>query len=91
MECFIKVALNIRNLNPEVALHHMVTTLRPRQFIVELCMTPTIDLDELRQRAAKLMQLKWLKDFINKLRVETMSIEKKIIRQRDNTQGRFST
>ena len=41
--------LNIRNLNFEVALHHLDPTLRLRPFTNNLCKKPTLDLDELRQ------------------------------------------
>ena len=41
IEIFEKIIVNIRNLNPEVALHHMVMTLRPRPFIDRLCKKPT--------------------------------------------------
>ena len=48
MERFGKLALQIRNLNPEVTLHHMVTALRPGPFTDSLCMEPASSLDELR-------------------------------------------
>jgi len=51
MERFGKVSLQIRNLNLEVAL-------RPGPFIDNLCKNPTLDLDELQQKATKFMQLK---------------------------------
>jgi len=37
MECFGKVALSICNLSPEVTMHHMITTLRPKPFTGSLC------------------------------------------------------
>jgi len=55
MERFGKVVLNIRNLNLEVAMHHMVTALKPEPFSDSLCNKPVADMDELRQRAAKFM------------------------------------
>lgn len=36
IECFSKMMLNIRNLNPEVALHHLITTLRSGPFVDNL-------------------------------------------------------
>jgi len=77
MKRFGNVALNIRNLNPKVGLLHMVTTLRQGPFAHDLCMTPIADLDGLRQRATKFMELEELKDFRNKVRVKTMSTEEK--------------
>jgi len=56
MERFRKVALNIQNLNPKVAMHHLVTALKPGPFSDSLCMNSTIDIDELCQRAAMFMQ-----------------------------------
>jgi len=70
MERFGKLALQIRNLNPEVTLHHMVTALRPGLFADSLCMEPTSSLDELRRRATKFMQLEELKEVRNHARAE---------------------
>jgi len=55
MERFGKVTLNIKNFNHEVTLHDMVTTLSPRPFPNDLCMTPAANLDKLAQHAAKFM------------------------------------
>jgi len=63
MDRFSKMALDIRNLSPEVVMHHMVTTLKPRPFSDSLCMQPATTLDELCQRATKYMQLEELKEF----------------------------
>jgi len=52
---FGKTAMSIRNLIPEVAMHHMLTALRPRPFADSLCMQLASSLDELRRRAAKFM------------------------------------
>jgi len=38
---FGKVAMSIRNLNPDVAIHHMLATLRPSPFADSLCMQPS--------------------------------------------------
>jgi len=67
---FSKVAMSIRNLIPDVAMHHMLTTLRPGPFADNLCMQPTDSLDELRKRAAKYMQLEELREFRNQARAE---------------------
>jgi len=37
MERFGKVALDIRNLSPEVTMHHMITTLKPNPFADNFC------------------------------------------------------
>ncbi|XP_068483121.1 uncharacterized protein [Phaseolus vulgaris] len=52
---FNKVAMNIRNLSSDVAMHHMLTTLRPGPFADNLCMQPADSLDELRKRVTKYM------------------------------------
>jgi len=55
MDRFSKMALDIRNLSPEVAMHHMVTALKPGPFSDSLCMQPATTLDESRQRTTKYM------------------------------------
>jgi len=62
---FGKVAMSIRNLSPDVALHHMLTALRLGPFADSLCMQPAASLDKLRRRAAKVMQLEELRQFRN--------------------------
>jgi len=63
IERFGKVALSIQNLSPEVALHQLVTALRPKPFSYSLCKRLVGSMDELRQRAAKFMQLEELRKF----------------------------
>ena len=46
---FSKVAMSIQNLSPNVAMHHMLTTLLPGAFADNLCMQPADSLDELRK------------------------------------------
>jgi len=55
MEQFGKISLNISNLNPEVAMHHLITTLKPDPFVDNLCKKPVNNLDKLRTRATKFM------------------------------------
>ena len=63
MDRFGKVALSIHNLSLKVTMHHMITTLKPRPFADNLCKKPTVNLDELRQRASKFMQMEELREF----------------------------
>ncbi|XP_068486801.1 uncharacterized protein [Phaseolus vulgaris] len=84
---FSKTAMSIRNLSPEVAMHHMLTALRPGPFADSLCMQPVTNLDDLRRQAAKFMQLEELREFRNNARAEA-SGEKKEDRER---QGRSRT
>ncbi|XP_068483323.1 uncharacterized protein [Phaseolus vulgaris] len=77
MERFGKVALGIRNLSPEVTMHHMITALKPGPFADSLCKKPATNLDELRQRASKFMQMEELREFRNQARID--GSEKKVI------------
>ena len=70
MKRFSKVTLNIQNLCPDVAMHHMVTTLQPRPFVDSVCKKPVVNLDELRQRDAKYMQLEELREYKSQARIE---------------------
>lgn len=65
MECFEKVALNIHNLNLNIALHYLITTLKLRPFVDNICKNPVANLDELKTRPAKFMQMEKLKVFHN--------------------------
>ena len=87
MDRFGKVALNIRNLCPEVAMHHMVTTLKPGPFSDSLCMQLTANLDELTHRATKFMQLEELREFHAKAQV-LEELKKKVDKGRPMPSGR---
>jgi len=74
---FSKVAMSIRNLSPDVAMHHRLTALRPGPFADNLCMQPADSLDELRKRAAKYMQLEELRELRNQAYAEAGGERKK--------------
>jgi len=79
MQRFGKMDLGIQNLSPEVTMHHMITTLKPRPFADSLCKKLTTNLDELRQRASNFMQMEELREFRNQARTyggEKMIIER---------------
>ncbi|XP_068491909.1 uncharacterized protein [Phaseolus vulgaris] len=63
-------------------MHHMITALKLGPFADSLCKKPAINLDELRQRASKFMQMEELREFRNQVRVdggEKMVIERENI------------
>ncbi|XP_068477276.1 uncharacterized protein [Phaseolus vulgaris] len=83
---FNKVAMSIRNLSPNVVMHHMLTALCQGPFADNLCMQPATSLDELRKRTAKFMQLEELREFRNQARAEAN--EEKSKEEKDR-QGRL--
>jgi len=84
---FNKVAMSIRNLSPDVAMHHMLTTLCPGPFADNLCIQPTDSLDELRKRHAKYMPLEELREFHNQAHADADWEKNK---EEKNRQGRPS-
>jgi len=42
---------------PEIVMHHLVRAIRPRRFTKSLIKRPTKNMDELRTRATKFMQI----------------------------------
>ncbi|XP_020201848.1 uncharacterized protein LOC109787708 [Cajanus cajan] len=76
MERFGKMTLSIRNLDPAVAMHHLTTALRPGPFVNSLCKKPPRDLDDLRQRATKYMQMEELAEFRSQNRPDLFPAKK---------------
>ena len=58
-------------------MHHLVTALKPGPFVDSLCKKPMSNLDELRTRATKFMQMEELNEFRNTTQSDTR--EKKYI------------
>ncbi|XP_020211749.1 uncharacterized protein LOC109796489 [Cajanus cajan] len=79
MSRFNKAALEIRDLNPAVALHHLTTTLKPGPFANSICKKPPTDMDYLRRHADKYMQIEELAEFCNQARADiAIKIEKPV-------------
>ncbi|XP_020209081.1 uncharacterized protein LOC109794021, partial [Cajanus cajan] len=70
MSRFNKAALEIRDLNPVVALHHLTTALKLGPFANSICKKPLTDMDDLRRHADKYMQMEELAEFRNQARAE---------------------
>ncbi|XP_068483393.1 uncharacterized protein [Phaseolus vulgaris] len=66
MDRFSKVCMSIRNLNPEIAMHHLVSTILPGRFTESLIKRPPYNMDELRTRATKFMQIEEHVDYHRK-------------------------
>ncbi|XP_027348031.1 uncharacterized protein LOC113859462 [Abrus precatorius] len=76
MERFGKVSLSIHNLELAVAMHHLTTAFKPGPFVNNICKKPPADLDELRSRAAKYMQIEELFEYRNQVRMDRGSNSK---------------
>ncbi|XP_020230876.1 uncharacterized protein LOC109811526 [Cajanus cajan] len=62
--------MEIGDLNPAVALDRLSTALRPGPFVNSLCKKPPIDMNDLRRRAEKYMQMEELLETRNQARAE---------------------
>ncbi|XP_020238858.1 uncharacterized protein LOC109817913 [Cajanus cajan] len=70
MDRFNKIAMEIGDLNLVVALDRLSTALRPGPFVNSLCKKPPVDMNDLRRRAEKYMQMEELAETRNQARVE---------------------
>jgi len=57
MDKFSMVCMGIRNLNPDIAMHHLVSVILPGRFTESLIKRPPYNMDELRTIATKFMQI----------------------------------
>ena len=76
MDRFNKVCIGIRNLNPEIAMHHLVSVILPSRFTESLIKRPPYDMDELRTRATKFMQIEKHVDYHRKIQAEASEKER---------------
>ncbi|XP_020240629.1 uncharacterized protein LOC109819334 [Cajanus cajan] len=70
MDRFNRIAMEIGDLNPAVALDRLSTALRPGPFVNSLCKKPPVDMNDLRRRAEKYMQMEELAETRNQARAE---------------------
>ncbi|XP_020219350.1 uncharacterized protein LOC109802400 [Cajanus cajan] len=70
MDRFNKIAMEIGDLNPAVALDRLSTALKPGPFVNSLCKKPPLDMNDLRRRAEKYMQMEELAETRNQARAE---------------------
>ena len=67
MDKFSRIVVQIRNLNPKVALHSMLIALQPGKFADNLCKKPPNSMDELRERAKGYIQMEEMSRFRNEV------------------------
>jgi len=84
MDRFSKVCMSIRNLMPKIAMHHLVGAIQPGKFTENLIKRPVRDMDELRTRATKFMQIEEHVDYHKAYQAETTSKESKKEKGRGN-------
>jgi len=76
MDIFNKVCMGIRNLNPEIAMHYLVSAIHPRRFTESLIKRPKQNMEELRARATKFMQIEEHIDYHRNAQAEASKKEK---------------
>jgi len=81
MERFNKLSLSIRNLMPEIAMHHLISAPRPKKFTDSLIKKPTKNLDELRNREPNSCKLRIYVTF-----AKTLELTMEEIRERRKTE-----
>ena len=57
LDRFNKPCMGIKKINPEIALHHLVSAIRPSRFTESLIKRPPQNMEELRTRTTKFMQI----------------------------------
>jgi len=70
MDRFNKVCMGIKNLNPDIAMHHLVSAILLGRLTESLIKRPPYNMDELRTKAIKFMQIEEHVDYHRKTQVE---------------------
>jgi len=68
MDRFGQLAVQIRNLNPEVVLHSMLLALQPKKFVGNLYKKPPNNMNELQDWAKDYIKMKEMLRFWNEVR-----------------------
>ena len=68
IESFGRIVVQIRNLNPKVALHSMLLALRPSKFADNPCKKFPGSMDNLSERAKSYIQMEEISRFKNEVR-----------------------
>ena len=76
MDRFSKVCMGIRNVNPNIAMHHLVSAVLPGRFTESLIKQSPCNMDELRTRDTKFMQIEEHIDYHMKTQVEIAEKER---------------
>ena len=84
MDKFNKVCMGIRNLMPEIAMHHLVRAIHSGRLTKSLIKRPVKDMDELRTRATKFMQIEEHVDYHKAYQTKTISKESEKEKGRGN-------
>ena len=76
MDRFNKVCMGIKNLNPDRAMHHLVSAILPGRFTKSLIKRPPYNMNEIRTRATKFMQIEEHVDYHRKTLAEPFEKER---------------
>ncbi|KOM31730.1 hypothetical protein LR48_Vigan01g128500 [Vigna angularis] len=66
MDCYKKIVMRTKNIHPEFALQHAVTTLKPKPFANSLCCKSSKTMEKLREGATKDIRVEEVREFRRK-------------------------
>jgi len=91
MDRFNKGCMGIRNLNPEITMHHLVSAICLGRFTESLIKRPTQHMEELRTRAIKFMQIEEHIDYHRNAQVKASEREKDKDKNKSNRPSMVGT